>query len=50
MKYCDILMSAEYDVKTIKLADRNKQYAVHFQCPSHSKVEKIFREKLRIFI
>lgn len=42
--YCNILTSAEYDVKTIKLADRLNNMRFISRVPEHPKVTRYLRE------
>jgi (p)ppGpp synthase/HD superfamily hydrolase len=49
-EYCDILMSAEYDVKTIKLADRLNNMQFISSVPGHPKVRRYLREAEDFYI
>src|ERR687888_778238 len=43
-EYCNILTSAEYDMKTIKLADRLNNMRFISNIPGHPKVKRYLRE------
>jgi (p)ppGpp synthase/HD superfamily hydrolase len=43
-EYCDILRDAEYDIKTIKLADRLNNMLFILRVPGHDKVRRYTRE------
>jgi (p)ppGpp synthase/HD superfamily hydrolase len=49
-EYCDILMSAEYDVKTIKLADRLNNMRFISSVPGHPKIRRYLREAEDFYI
>lgn len=49
-EYCDILMCAEYDVKTIKLADRLNNMWFISSVPGHQKVRRYLREAEDFYI
>ena len=42
--YCDLLLKADYDVKTIKLADRLNNMDFITRVPGHSKTRRYVRE------
>lgn len=43
-EYCSILTAAEYDVKTIKLADRLNNMKFIYHVPEHPKIMRYLRE------
>jgi (p)ppGpp synthase/HD superfamily hydrolase len=43
-EYCNILVSAEYDMKTIKLADRLNNMRFILSTPGHPKIRRYLRE------
>jgi (p)ppGpp synthase/HD superfamily hydrolase len=43
-EYCNILISAEYDMKTIKLADRLNNMRFISSIPGHPKIRRYLRE------
>lgn len=42
--YCDLLLKADYDVKTIKLADRLNNMVFIAKVPGHKKIGRYLRE------
>jgi (p)ppGpp synthase/HD superfamily hydrolase len=43
-QYCNMLVFAEYDVKTIKLADRLNNMKFIYNVPGHTKIQRYVRE------
>jgi hypothetical protein len=48
--YCETLLKATYDIKTIKLVDRMNNMNFMLQCPEHEKVNRYLREAEDFFI